>query len=106
MFHKVARPYEILPHIFLDAVMEYEFLIQGYNELLKLRMREYLARYTGKLSRRSVVGIAAGQLRGRSLSLSRLKNFHFSILSKSVLRSTQPHIQWVLDGGGGLFPWR
>jgi hypothetical protein len=40
-------------------------------------------------------GLRAGRLRGRSLSLGRVKDFHFSMLSRPVLGPTQPPIRWV-----------
>jgi hypothetical protein len=43
----------------------------------------------------------AGRLRGRGSSPGRVKNFHFSMLSRPALGSTQPPIQWVL---GALSP--
>jgi hypothetical protein len=37
----------------------------------------------------------AGQPRGRSSSPGRVKNCHFTVLSRQALRSTQPSIEWV-----------
>jgi hypothetical protein len=44
-------------------------------------------------SRDSSVGIATGY--GGCSSTDRVKNFHFSILSRPALGSTQPPIKWV-----------
>jgi hypothetical protein len=40
--------------------------------------------------------LRAGRLRGKGSSPGRVKKFHFSMLSRPVLGSTQPPIQWVL----------
>jgi hypothetical protein len=37
----------------------------------------------------------AGRARGQSLSLGRVKNFLFSMSSRSALVPTQPPVQWV-----------
>jgi hypothetical protein len=39
--------------------------------------------------------LRVGRLRGRGSSPGRVKNFHFSMLSRPALASTQPPIQWV-----------
>jgi hypothetical protein len=39
--------------------------------------------------------LRAGRLRGRGSSPGRVKNFHFFMLSRPALGSTQPPIQWI-----------
>jgi hypothetical protein len=39
--------------------------------------------------------LRAGRLRRRGSSPGRVKNFHFSMLSRPALGSAQPPIQWV-----------
>jgi hypothetical protein len=42
--------------------------------------------------------LRAGRLRGRSLSLDRVKNFHFTISFRPAMGLAQPAIQWVPEG--------
>jgi hypothetical protein len=46
-------------------------------------------------SRDSSVGIATGYGLEDQIDPGRVKNVHFSILSRPALRSTQPRIKWV-----------
>jgi hypothetical protein len=61
--------------------------IRFENGIIELQSQDNSSRYSDWLW--------AG-LRGRSLSLSRVKNFLFSKSSRPALGSTQPPIQWVL----------
>jgi hypothetical protein len=56
----------------------------------KRRFRAGIARYSDWLR--------AGRPWSRSSSPGEGKNFHFSVSSRPVLRSTQPPIQWVTRG--------
>jgi hypothetical protein len=43
----------------------------------------------------TLIPVRAGRLRDRGSSPGRVKNFHFSMLSRPVLGSIQPPMQWV-----------
>jgi hypothetical protein len=52
--------------------------------------------------------LRAGRLRDQGSSTGRVKNFHFSMLSRPALGSTQPPIQWVpgaLSRGKAAWAW-
>jgi hypothetical protein len=74
---------------YFDAIhIKYEVLTASLNKSV------YCNEEPGQLSRYSN-WLRAGRRRGRSSSLGRVKNFHFSTSSRPALGPTQPLIQWV-----------
>jgi hypothetical protein len=87
LFRILKYPASVLslsvPHLFLTTDVAIVYL----SDTLFIGEPEYCCRYSDWLR--------AGRSRGRSSSLSTVKNFDFSTSSRPALLPTQPPIQWI-----------